>query len=232
MGNREKKIFLVLGFSGGLFALGFLVMFGVLTQPEVHLFTHEFEYQDGLALLTLRFESKTGVYTVGQEIIIDAFLTLPEFSSSDNKIHLLYFPNSFTSSEYKELLKRENFAKVTLDEDGSGFTFDVAQSKIFTNLGVFPPQAELKAVWTQDGPKNAILQMDAESIYFSEKDIEEHGMVIEDIITIQPSDVKVQMQSNNITIGLALIITAITILTGLFGLEKLLTTKDDSKRKK
>jgi len=207
-------------------------VFGVLTQPEVHLFTHEFEYQDGIALLTLRFESKTGVYTVGQEIIIDAFLSLSEFSSSDNKIHLLYFPNSFTPSEYKELLKRENFAKVTWDEDGSGFTFDVAPSKIFLNLGIFPPKSNTTAVWTQDGPKSAILQMDAEAVYFIEADIEEQGIVIENIITIQPSDVKVQMQSNNITTGLAFIITAVTILIGSFSLEKTSTAKDDSKRKK
>jgi len=230
--SRNTKISIVSGFSGTIFVLGFLFMFGVLTQPEVHLFTHEFEYQDSLAILTLRFESKTGVYTVGQEIIIDAFLTLPEFSSGDNKIHLLYFPNSFTPSEYKELLKRENFAKVTLDEDGSGFTFDVAPSKIFLNLGIFPPQTNTTAVWTQDGPQSAILQIDAESLYFAEKDLEEHGMVIENVITIQSADVKVQMQSNNITTGLALIITAVTILIGSFSLEKASTAKNDSKRKK
>jgi len=230
--SRNKKISIVLGISGTLFVIGFLFIFGVLTQPEVHLFTHEFEYQDGLAFLTIRFESKTGVYTVGQEIMIDAFLTLPEFSNRDNKIHLLYFPDSFTPEEYKELLKRENFAKVTLDEDGSGFTFNVAQSKIFLNLGNFPPQTNTTAVWTQDGPKNAILQMDAESIYFAEKDLEEHGIVIENIITIQSSDVKVQMQSNNITTGLALIITAVTILIGSFSLVKVSITKDDPKRKK
>ena len=232
MVSRNTKISIVSGSSGTLFVLGFLFVFGVLTQPEVHLFTHEFEYQDGIALLTLRFESKTGVYTVGQEIIIDAFLSLSEFSSSDNKIHLLYFPNSFTPSEYKELLKRENFAKISWDEDGSEFTFDVAPSKIFLNLGIFPPKSNTTAVWTQDGPKSAILQMDAEAVYFAEADIEEQGIVIENIITIQSSDVKIQMQSNNITTGLALIITAVTILIGSFSLEKSSTAKDDSKRKK
>ncbi len=215
-----------------LFVLGFLFIFGVLTQSEVHLFTHEFEYQESIAHLDLRFESKTGVFTVGQEINVNAFLAPSSFSSTDNKIHLLYFPNSFTPDEYKELLKKENFGKVIPDEDGSGFSFNVAQSKIFLNLGNFPPLGETNAVWTQDGPKNAILLMDAESITFSEKDLEEQGIVIENVITIQPSDVKIQMQSNNITTGLALIITAITILTGLFGLEKLLMTKDDSKGKK
>jgi len=94
------------------------------------------------------------------------------------------------------------------------------------------PQTNTTAVWTQDGSKNAILQIDAEGIYFAEKDLEEHGIVIENVITIQPSDVKVQMQSNNITTGLALIITAVTILIGSFSLEKISTAKDDSKRKK
>ncbi|MCH7561751.1 MAG: hypothetical protein IIC67_10390 [Thaumarchaeota archaeon] len=230
MVSRKAKIFIVVSIA--LFTLGFLFISGVLTQPEVHLFTHEFDYQDGTAYLTLRFESETGVYTVGQEIIIDAFLALPEFSNQDNKFHLLYFPNSFTPSEYKELLKRENFAKVTFDEDGSGFTFDFAPSKIFINLGNFPPQGNTTAIWTQDGPKNAILQIDAKYAYITEKDIEEHGIIIENIITIQSSDVKVQMQSNNITTGLALIITAVTILVGTFSLEKTSTTKDDSKRKK
>jgi len=200
-------------------------MSGVFTQPEVHLFKHEFEYQDGIGFLTIRFESKTGIFTVGQEIMIDAFLSLPKFSPTDNKLHLLYFPNGFDPSEYNELIKQENFAKVTLNEDGSGFSFKLAPSKIFLNLGNFPPQTKTTAVWTQDGPIKAILQLDAEDIYLSDKSLEEHGIVIEDIITIQSSDVKIQMQSNNITIGLALIITAVTILIGLLSLEKSLNYK-------
>ena len=87
-------------------------------------------------------------------------------------------------------------------------------------------------MWTQDGPIKAILQLDAKDMYLSNKDLEENGIVIEDIITIQPSDVKIQMQSNNITTGLALIITAVTILIGSLSLEKASTTYDGSKRKK
>ena len=72
MVSREKKISIVLVISGTLFVIGFLFIFGVWAQPEVHLLTHEFEYQESVAFLNLRFESKTGVFTVGQEIIIDA----------------------------------------------------------------------------------------------------------------------------------------------------------------
>lgn len=79
--------------------------------------------------------------------------------------------------------------------------------------------------------KEAILIMDAEHIGLLEEQLHTDGMVIEKTITIQPSDVKVQMQSNNVSIGLALIITAITIMTGLFGVEKLSTKKDTQKKK-
>jgi len=229
MVRKEKKILVIISISSILFIIGFLFIFGIWTQSEVHLFKQEFEYQEGVGFLTIRFESKTGIFTVGQEIIIDAFLSLPKFSPGDNKLHLLYFPNSFTPSEYTELIKRENFAKVTLNEDGSGFSFKLAPSKIFLNLGNFPPQTSTTAVWTQDGPIKAILQLDAKDMYLSDKDLEENGIVIGDIITIQPSDVKIQMQSNNITTGLALIITAVTILIGSLSLEKASTTKDDSK---
>ena len=207
-------------------------MSGVFTQSEVHLFVHEFDYQNGTAYLTLRFESPTGAYTAGQKISVNAILALPEFSNQDNKIHLLYFPNSLTTTEYEKWIKLETFGKMVSEENSSESTLDFMPSKMFMNLGNFPPTGDTDVVWTQDGPKNVILQMDAKNVYGAEKDIEAHGIIIENIITIQPSDVKVQMQSNNITTGLALIITAVTILTGSVSFEKISTVKNDTKGKK
>lgn len=232
MDNKRKKIFVsILIIVSALIIVGLFFMFGFFTQPEVHLFSQEFEYQGELAVLSLRFESSNGVFTAGQEINVNAFLTYT-FSTRDNDIHLLYFPNSFTPEEYKKLLVKENFGKMILDEDGTGFSFEAAPTKILMNLGNFPPEAEFDAVWTQDGPKDAILIMNAESIGITEEQLHKDGIVIEKTITIQPSYVKLQMQSNNVSIGLALIITAITILAGLFGVEKISTVKNDSQRKK
>jgi len=215
---------------GALIIIGLSFTFGIFTQPEVHLFSYEFEHQEEFAVLSLRFESSSGVFTSGQEINVNAFLTY-SFSTQDNAIHLLYFPNSFTPEEYKKLLVKENFGKMIPDEDGTGFSFEAAPSKILRNLGNFPPESEFDVVWTQDGPKDAILIMNADTVSMSEEQLRKDGRVIEKIITIQPSDIKIQMQSNNVSIGLALIITAITILTGLFGVEKISTAKNDSQRK-
>ena len=222
MGEKSKIIFglTYLAVSVSII-LGIITMLGGFTDPVVHVFVHEFESDDGdPAYLTLRFESSNGVFVTGEKISVNAVLA-HDFSSDSNDFHLLYFPDALEPEEYEELKPLENFGKMIPDEDGSGFSIKVPKTKILHNLGVFPPTAEFDVIWTQDGPKNAILIMYAQSISFNEEQLYKDGMVIEKIITIQPSDVKLQMQSNNVSIGLALIIIGIIILTAFFGVEKI-----------
>ena len=100
MGSKRNKIFiLILFIVGALIIVGFLFIFEVFTQPEVHLFSYEFEHEGKFAVLNLRFESSNGVFAAGQRIHVNAFLT-HSFDVPNDAIHLLYFPNSFTPEEY------------------------------------------------------------------------------------------------------------------------------------
>ena len=219
MVNRKKIVFSLTYLSvSALIIAGVITMMGTFTKPEIHAFEYEFEYDESLVILSLRFESSTGVFVTGETINVNALLG---YHKGETEFHLLYFPNVLEPDEYKELLSKENFGKLIPNEDGSGVSFKAGHGKILHNLGNFPPTSEFDVVWTQDGPKDAILIMNAESISMSEEQLRKDGMLIEKIITIQPSNVKLQMQSNNVSLGLALIIIAITILTAFFGVEKI-----------
>ena len=241
MREKRKIIFgLVYLAVSALIVLGVITMLGWFTKPEVHVFVHDFEFEEELAYLELRFESSSGVFVTGEKIDVNAFLGY-SFDTSSTSFHLLYFPDALEPEEYQELIPKENFGKIIPDEDGSGFSFKAAPSKILHNLGNFPPTSEFDVIWTQDGPKDAVLLMDAKTISFSKEQLLKDGMIIEKMITIQPSYVKLQMQSNNVSMGLVVIIIGITLLTAFFGVEKIWflpksdpasSNRDDSKRKK
>lgn len=211
-------------------------MLGWLTKPEIHVFVHEFKFKEELGFLTLRFESSSGVFVTGEKIHVNALLVYP-LDMSKTVYHLLYFPDALQPEEYLELVPKENFGKLIPDEEG--VSIKVPQSKSLHNLALFPPTTEFDVIWTQDGPKDAVLIMDAKEVSPSKEELLKNGTNVQRMITIQPSDVRLQTQSNNVNIGLALIIIGITILTAFFGIERIWFlpksnsgTHNDDKRKK
>ena len=238
---EQKKIAAITySIIGAIIVLGLTILQGWWTEPEVHVFPYEFEFKDELAYLVLRFESSSGVFVTGEKIEVMAFLGYSS-SSDSNDINLLYFPDALKPEEYAKLLPKENFGKIILDEDGSGGSIEIPKKKILHNLGTIPQTIEFDVIWTEDGPKDAVLIMNAESISMADEELKEQGMVVEKIITIQPSHVKLQMKSNNVSLGLVVIIIAIAILTAFLSIEKIWNfsqsnfsslNRNDHKRKK
>jgi len=230
MVNLSKKQ-VVLGITYGVVAgfiiAGAITMTGIMTEPRVQLFAHEFNWEGNDGRLILRFESSNGIFVTGEKIKVNSFLMYP-VTSDPEEIYLLYFPNSLEQEDYDRLIS-DDFWKIETDDDG--FTISSPYNQKFVNVGGVPPINEFDVIWTQEGLQEGILLMNMTAVAITDFGIKySDEIVLENMIIIQPSEVNLQRISNNYSIGLVLVIIGITILTAYYGIEKIWFVNNDSKR--
>jgi len=225
----KRKIVLVItyGFVAGFIIAGVITMAGIMTESRVQLFAHEFNWEGNEGRLILRFESSNGIFVAGEKIQVNSFLQYP-VSSDPAELYLLYFPNTLEQENYDQLIS-DDFWEIEVDDEG--VTIGSPYNQKLVNIGGVPPLTEFDVIWTQEGVQEGILLMDSSAVTIGGAGIKySDEIVLEKMITIQPSEVNLQRISNNYSVGLVSVIIGITILTAYFGVEKIWFLNHDSKR--
>lgn len=229
---KLQKKFLVVGVFVAVGLLAFsavLFVTGVIIEPKIHLFTYEFDWNDEHGILLLKFESKDGALTTGKPIHVNGILFYP-VSANMEESFMLHLPNTISPKYYNQLISDDIWKiKTTIDEKSVTIESRAIIAG-FYNFDGIPLITDFDIVWTQEGFQNVYLIIDKKPITIeefnkSDKVIIGNSFLIEQAVSIQPSNVNLQIQSNNYLIGLTLAIIALTILTGFTTLELLWFSK-------
>ncbi len=180
------------------------------TASKIHVYTIDFILNGNQSHMIFRFESKGGAFTTGDKIHVDVLLAT-DYSASIGKYVLLHFPQTLDPEQYDKIKNEENWA---LNQTNNSVQFSFPNRHFYQWSGTSLTQ-EFDLVYTQEGSQDAIFIIDDFLPDFDESGNLDYGnhVVLKNIITIEPSDVRLQIQSNNLIIGLTLLIITLTLAT-------------------
>lgn len=193
-------------------------MSGFMNEPKIHLSIFEFNWGNDHGKLYLKFESLDGSFATGKPIQVNALMLYPVEQSNPDIFHM-YFPNTMALDEYNTLVSVDNW---DITETKSGNSSKIrALSPSVENIHHFsgvPPTLTFETVWTQEGFQDGLLAMGEdpwEEVKWEHSTnlVLKDSILMEKIISIQPSEVTLEIKSNNYLIGLTLAIIALTIVT-------------------
>lgn len=219
----KKKILSIATFSvvGLLAFLAILFIMGIATEPKIHLYIHQFDWEGKHGMVVLKFESKDGAFTTGEPIHVSTLLL---YGVADKlNFFNLYFPNTMTPEIYNELISNKGW-DITRNITETAFIIEARSPPLahFENFTGVPPTSEFDIIWTQEGFQDGFLIIDEKPFTIVKESLHPqfgNFSSMEKVITIQPSDVGIQIKSNNYLIGFTLGITALTLLMGFMSLE-------------
>lgn len=208
--DKKKKVifYIVLSLSIILIGTGIMVMKGIFDESKVHLSLHEFEWDGKPTYLQIRFQSEGSTFTTGETVHATAVLGA-EVSSKTKEFFVLHFPETWKPEDYNKLQLDKNW-DVEVTETSIEISFP---SKIYYNLKDFPPNANFDLIWTKEGLQKGVLLI-GENPFEPDQEI-----ILENVINIRPSEVRLQLNSNNYSLGLALIVISLTMITSFFGFQ-------------
>lgn len=197
----------IIGFGFG--AVSFIAEWNL--SPKVHTYPVEFELENKTSTMLLRFESDGGAFTTGNSVNVKAILGA-DVSTKTEEFFIIHFPNTLDPDTYEKISNEKNW---NFNQTDTGIEY-VFPAKNFANLINYPPRTETNVIWTQEGGQDMVLIFDKNPIFFDEFGKLAYGnhIVLEDVINIQSSDARLQIQSNNMMIGLTLAVICLAFVTG------------------
>lgn len=192
-----------------LFASAIIYIYELNTPQKIHVYTTDFALNGEQSHMIFKFESEGGAFTTGNKIHVSALLGT-NYSSTAGKYLLLHFPNTLDPEQY-EKIKNEKTWSPTINGNLYQFSFPERHFLQWSDNSII---TEYDLVWTQEGQQDAIFIIDDSLPQFDENGNLDYGnhVVLNNIITIQPSDVRLQIKTTNLIIGLTLVTIILTIV--------------------
>ena len=180
-------------------------MTGLMNEPKIHVFVYEFDWGNNTGDLWIEFESKEGSFTTVSPINGMAVLFFP-IDQNEARLFHLYFPNTLSKQMYDDFVTGEGWKiKTTLENNTISILASTpSKYQIFDFAGT-PPVSNFETVWTQEG----YLIIDENPLYSeklekSNKLVLGNALLMEKVISIQPSDVNLEIKSNNYNLDVIL----------------------------
>jgi hypothetical protein len=207
--DKRKKVLTIVAIMVlmGLayFAIYFILGFNVSSRNEA--VRKEFEVDNKTVVTIFHFKSTDGSFSTGKTIHVDGLLYYPT-KTNPNEQFALDLPNTLTPTDYNLL---SNDILWRTHENGSILTMplDVLTESphYFSGLPV-SLSVDFDTVWTQEGFQDGYLE-----IHDSTNATNIKKILIDKIISIQPSDVSQNLSTNNIILGLTFYMIALSLVT-------------------
>lgn len=202
---------IIVYFAIGILAITAYIYINELNTPtKVHVYLTDFALDGNQSHMIFRFESGGGAFTTGEKIHANILLAT-DYPSIIGKHVMIHFPQTLDPQQYDEIKNKKNW-EVTQDGSSVKFSFPDRHFGQWYGTSI---TVELDLVYTQEGPQDAIFMINDGLPEFDETGKLNYGnhVVLEDVITIQPSDVRLQIKTNNWIIGLTVLIITLTIVT-------------------
>lgn len=223
MSRRKFTILLTLVTSLALVVTSTLVFLGGFDVAQVHRINYPIQFNNETAILSIKLQSEKGVFSTGNIINVKPILWYPTKGQENDPVRFfIQFPDSMSPKEYEKLVKIQDDLKINQTKNFVEYQFP---SITYYALFGGPLANEFEVVWTQQGSKNGILFVDPKN---GTNPLE---ISLDNVINIQSMDVNLQLENTKITLGLSLLVTALTLMGLIPIMDALLSEKKTSLQK-